>query len=232
MYAKDNADAAISIDADLQDDISVLDQFMQAYLSGSDIVYGVRNDRSSDTFFKRFTAETFYRLLNFLGVKSVFNHADYRLMSRRALQCLAEYHEVNLYLRGMIPLMGFRHSIVMYSRKAVEGRISRYSLNKMLLLAWDGITSFSVKPIRLISLLGIVCILISLVLLIRFLYVKFFGYTVDGWTSLVLVIMMFGGVQLLSVGVIGEYVAKIYTEVKHRPRYTVEEEISPDKQEK
>lgn len=222
LYARSHADAVISMDADLQDDINVLDRFLEEYCNGNDIVYGVRSDRSSDTFFKRFSAETFYRLIRLLGVHSIYNHADYRLMSRRAINALAEYKEVNLYLRGLVPLLGFRQSVVFYQRKKTT-RPTHYPLAKMCLLAWDGITSFSARPIRLISLLGFLTLLLGGILLLRFLYVKFFGYTVDGWTSLVLVILLFGGVQLLSIGVIGEYIAKTYMEVKARPRFCIQE---------
>jgi len=224
LNAKDHADAAISIDADLQDDIDVIDQFIQEFYQGNDIVYGVRSDRTSDSFFKRFTAESFYKLMEFLGVKTVYNHADFRLMSRRALRALAEYQEVNVYLRGMVPLLGYRQSIVLYKRKKAD-RPTKYSLGKMLFLAWDGITSFSVRPIRLISLLGIVTLLFCMLMLLRIMYVKFFGYTVDGWTSIVALMLLFGGIQLLSIGVIGEYIAKTYVEVKHRPRFNIETDL-------
>ncbi len=228
LNAKDNADAAISIDADLQDDIDVIDQFVKEFYLGNDIVYGVRSDRTSDSFFKRFTAESFYRLMEFLGVKTVYNHADFRLMSQRALQALSSYQEVNVYLRGMVPLLGYRQSIVLYKRKKAD-RPTKYSLGKMLFLAWDGITSFSVRPIRMISILGAVTLLFCLVMLLRILYVKFFGYTVDGWTSIVALMLLFGGVQLLSIGVIGEYIAKTYVEVKRRPRYNIETDLKEKK---
>jgi len=224
LNAKDHADAAISIDADLQDDIDVIDQFIQEFYQGNDIVYGVRSDRTSDSFFKRFTAESFYKLMEFLGVKTVYNHADFRLMSQRSLRALAEYQEVNVYLRGMVPLLGCLQSIVLYKRKKAD-RPTKYSLGKMLFLAWDGITSFSVRPIRLISLLGIVTLLFCMLMLLRIMYVKFFGYTVDGWTSIVALMLLFGGIQLLSIGVIGEYIAKTYVEVKHRPRFNIETDL-------
>jgi len=224
LNAKDHADAAISIDADLQDDIDVIDQFIKEFYAGNDIVYGVRSDRTTDSFFKRFTAESFYKLMDFLGVKTVYNHADFRLMSQRTLQALSEYHEVNIYLRGMVPLLGYRQSIVLYKRKKAD-RPTKYSLGKMLFLAWDGITSFSVRPIRLISLLGIITLLFCMLMLLRIMYVKFFGYTVDGWTSIVALMLLFGGIQLLSIGVIGEYIAKTYVEVKHRPRFNIETDL-------
>lgn len=231
MHAKDRADAVVSLDADLQDDIGVIGDFVKAYQSGSDIVYGVRSDRSSDTFFKRFSAECFYRLLRWLGVKTVFNHADYRLMDRRALDMLAEYGEINLYLRGLIPLIGLKQSVVEYRRQP-SPRPTRYPLGKMLMLAWDGITGFSVRPIRLISLLGLAVSLIGLILLVYVLSVKIFGYTVDGWTSIVTILLFFGGIQLLSIGVIGEYIAKTYMEVKARPRYHVAEIVDNDAEKK
>lgn len=222
LRAKDLAEAVISLDADLQDDIDVFADFIQEYQAGNDIVYGVRSDRSSDSFLKRFFAENFYRFLHLMGVKAIYNHADYRLMSRRALDALAQYDEVNLYLRGLVPLIGFRQSIVMYVRKKAD-RPTHYSIGKMLLLAWDGITSFSVRPIRMISILGILSLLVCLGLFIRLLYVKFFGYTVDGWTSLMVVILFFGGIQILSIGVIGEYIAKTYMESKRRPRFCIQD---------
>ena len=222
LYAGKHADAVVSLDADLQDDINVLNRFLEEYRNGNDIVYGVRADRSSDTLFKRASAGAFYRLMTLLGVRSICNHADYRLMSSRAVDALAEYKELNLYLRGLVPLLGFRQSVVFYQRQRTT-RPSHYPLAKMCLLAWDGITSFSVRPIRLITLLGILTLLLGGILLLRILYVKFFGYTVDGWTSLVLVILLFGGVQLLSIGVIGEYIAKTYMEVKARPRFRIQE---------
>ncbi len=224
LAAGKEADAIISLDADLQDDIDVLDQFMREYLAGCDIVYGVRSDRSSDSFFKRFSAESFYRLLSVMGVKTVFNHADFRLMSRRAIEALSAYGEVNLYLRGLVPLLGYRQSIVLYKRKKAD-RPTHYPLTKMLLLAWDGITSFSTRPIRLISAMGAVALLVCALMMVRIFYVKFFGHTVDGWTSLMAVVLFLGGIQLLAIGVIGEYIAKTYLEVKHRPRFQIEQRL-------
>ncbi len=224
MEAMTLADAAISIDADLQDDIDVLPAFVEEFRSGHDIVYGVRNDRSSDTFFKRTTAQGFYRFLGWMGVKTVYNHADYRLMSARALSALSEYHEVNLFLRGLVPLIGFRQAVVAYGRKA-DVRPTRYTLTKMLLLAWDGITSFSVRPIRMITLTGLVSLMICIAILMYVLYSKFFGYTVAGWTSLTIIILLISGIQLISIGVIGEYIAKTYMEVKQRPRYLISQRL-------
>lgn len=227
MTARKNADAVISLDADLQDDIEVIDRFVEEFRNGSDIVYGVRNDRGTDTFFKRFTAEAFYRLMNWCGVKILFNHADYRLMSRRALEALSRYREVNLFLRGIVPLLGFRQSIVTYERKAAS-RPTRYPLRKMLLLALDGITSFSVTPIRLITLLGIAMLFLSAVAVIYYWIIHLNGGTVRGWTSQVFIILILGGLQLFATGVTGEYIGKIYMEVKARPRYFIEEECGTD----
>ncbi len=226
MESRKFAEASISLDADLQDDIDVLPRFVEEYRSGHDIVYGVRSDRSSDTFLKRTTAQGFYRLLSWMGVKTIYNHADFRLMSRRALDALSEYREVNLYLRGLVPLIGFRQAIVTYSRKPAS-RPTHYPLAKMLLLAWDGITSFSVRPIRIITLAGLVALLVCIVMLLYVFHSKFFGYTVAGWTSLTIVVLLFSGIQLVSIGVIGEYIAKTYMEVKQRPRYLVSERLAP-----
>ncbi len=226
MESRKYAEAAISLDADLQDDINVLPQFVTEYLSGHDIVYGVRGDRTSDTFLKRTTAQGFYRLLGWMGVKTIYNHADFRLMSARALDALSEYKEANLYLRGLVPLIGFGQAIVTYSRKPTT-RPTHYPLAKMLLLAWDGITSFSIRPIRIITLTGLIALAVCIVMLLYVLHSKFFGYTVAGWTSLTIVVLLFSGIQLVSIGVIGEYIAKTYMEVKHRPRYLVAERLMP-----
>lgn len=227
MTARKNSDAVISLDADLQDDIEVIDRFVEEFQNGADIVYGVRSRRDTDTFFKRSTAEAFYRLMNWFGVKILFNHADYRLMSRRALEALSEYREVNLFLRGIVPLLGFRQAVVTYERKAAE-RPTHYPLRKMLLLALDGITSFSVTPIRLITLLGIVMLGLSALGVIYYWIVYLNGGTVRGWTSQVFIILILGGLQLFATGVIGEYIGKIYMEVKARPRYFIEEERGTD----
>jgi len=226
MESRKLAEASISLDADLQDDINVLPQFVTEYLNGHDIVYGVRSDRTSDTFLKRTTAQGFYRLLGWMGVKTIYNHADFRLMSARALDALSEYKEVNLYLRGLVPLIGFGQAIVTYSRKPAS-RPTHYPLAKMLLLAWDGITSFSVRPIRIITLTGLIALTVCIVMLLYVLYSKFFGYTVAGWTSLTIVVLLFSGIQLVSIGVIGEYIAKTYMEVKRRPRYLISERLDP-----
>lgn len=232
MVAKEYADMVISLDADLQDDIDVIEKFVEEYYSGSDIVYGVRSSRKTDTFFKRTTALGFYKFMDKLGVNVVYNHADYRLMSKRALEALAEFKEVNLFLRGIVPLIGYKYSIVEYERHERFAGESKYPLKKMLAFAIDGITSFSVKPIRLISVLGFSIFFISLIALIYSLVVKFLGKTEVGWTSIVISIWMLGGIQLLSLGVIGEYIGKIYNETKARPRYIIKDKLIRNKEEK
>lgn len=222
MQAQNNADVMISIDADLQDDINVIEDMLDEYKKGNDIVYGVRNDRSSDSFFKRFTAQSFYKLMTLMGVKSVYNHADFRLMSCRAVEQLGKYKERNLFLRGIVPLIGYKTSCVYYARKERMAGESKYPLKKMLSFAFDGITSFSIKPISLISFLGMFAIIISIFMMIYTIYGYFTGTTVSGWSSLMVSIWFLGGVQLLSIGVIGQYIGKIYVEVKERPRYNVE----------
>lgn len=204
MTAKEHADMVISLDADLQDDIDVIDEFVKEYYTGSDVVYGVRSSRKTDTFFKRTTALGYYKVMNKLGVDVVYNHADYRLMSKRALEGLSEFKEVNLFLRGIVPLIGYKYSIVEYERHERFAGESKYPLKKMLAFAWDGITSFSIKPIRIISTLGFSIFILSLVALVYSLSVKFFGRTTTGWTSLTISIWMIGGIQLLSLGVIGD----------------------------
>lgn len=223
MEAKEKCDVTISLDADLQDDINVLKDFIDEYNRGSDIVYGVRSDRSSDSFFKRASAEFFYRILSFLGVKSIFNHADYRLMSKRSLNILSQYKETNLYIRGIIPLIGFKHSIVLYKRKPTE-RPTHYSFLKMLQLALDGVTSFSIKPLRFIFTFGVLMFFVSIFLLGYAGYVKLYGNTVPGWTSLMFTVLFLGGIQLFCIGIVGEYIGKIYSEVKERPRYIIEKD--------
>ena len=232
MVAKEYADMVISLDADLQDDIDVIEKFVEEYYSGSDMVYGVRSSRKTDTFFKRTTALRFYKFMDKLGVNVVYNHADYRLMSKRALEALAEFKEVNLFLRGIVPLIGYKYSIVEYERHERFAGESKYPLKKMLAFAIDGITSFSVKPIRLISVLGFSIFFISLIALIYSLVVKFLGKTEVGWTSIVISIWMLGGIQLLSLGVIGEYIGKIYNETKARPRYIIKDKLIRNKEEK
>ena len=225
MTAKEYADITISLDADLQDDIEVIDKFVQEYYKGSDIVYGVRSSRQTDTFFKRTTALAFYKFMNVLGVDVMYNHADYRLMSKRAVQGLSEFKEVNLFLRGIVPLIGYRYSIVEYERHERFAGESKYPLKKMLAFAWDGITSFSIKPIRIITGLGFTIFALSLIALIYSLIVKIFKQPISGWTSLTLSIWMIGGIQLLSLGVIGEYIGKIYNETKARPRFIIADKL-------
>lgn len=225
MTAKEYADMTISLDADLQDDVDVIDKFVEQYYSGCDIVYGVRCSRQTDTFFKRSTALAFYKLMNGLGVDMVYNHADYRLMSKRALDGLSQYEEVNLFLRGMIPLIGYKYSIVEYERHERFAGESKYPLKKMIAFALDGITSLSIKPIRIITFLGFTIFFISGITSIYSLIVKFLGTTVTGWTSLTLSIWMLGGIQLLSLGVIGEYIGKIYNETKRRPRFIIADKL-------
>lgn len=225
MTAKDYADMTISLDADLQDDIDVIDKFVEEYYNGSDIVYGVRSSRQTDTFFKRTTALAFYKFMSGLGVDMIYNHADYRLMSKRALEGLAQFKEVNLFLRGMVPLIGYRYSIVEYERHERFAGESKYPLRKMIAFALDGITSLSIKPIRIISGLGFTICFISILALLYSFIVKFFGETVTGWTSLTLSIWILGGIQLLSLGVIGEYIGKIYNETKQRPRFIIADKL-------
>lgn len=231
MEAKKHANMVISLDADLQDDINVIDKFVEEYYKGKDIVYGVRSSREKDTFFKKQSALAFYKLMNKMGGELVYNHADYRLMSKRALEALSEYKEVNLFLRGIVPLIGYDYSIVEYERHERFAGESKYPLKKMLAFAMDGITSFSIKPIRLISILGFTIFVMSFIALIYSLIVKFLGKTETGWTSLVISIWMIGGIQLLSLGVIGEYIGKIYSETKARPRYIIKDKLI-DKDEK
>ena len=232
MTAMDRCDAAISMDADLQDDIDALDQFVTKFQEGCDVVYGVRNKRDTDTWFKRTTAEGFYKVMKLLGVDIVFNHADYRLMSQRALDALSEYKEVNLFLRGIVPLIGYRSDYVYYDRHERFAGESKYPLKKMISFALDGITSFSVKPLKLISNLGILISLLSVVGLLYALISFFAGWAVPGWTATVCSIWLLGGLQMLCLGVVGGYIGKIYTEVKARPRYRVEEHLSQGEQEK
>lgn len=223
MTLKDQADAVISIDADLQDDINTFDDMVAKYEDGCDVVYGVRSKRETDTFFKRFTAEAFYKILNKMGAKVIFNHADFRLMSRRALEAFSMYKETNIFLRGMIPLVGYKSDIVTYERSERLAGESKYPLKKMLALAWEGITSMSIQPIRMITWLGTIVFAISIIMVIYSLISFFAGWTVSGWASILCSIWAIGGLQLLAVGIIGEYIGKIYLEVKHRPRFIVEE---------
>ena len=221
LTVKDDADVVISMDADLQDDIEAIDEMIEKRQEGADIVYGVRNSRKKDSFFKRTTAQGFYRVMTMLGVDVIYNHADYRLTSRRVLDALATYKEVNLFLRGIFPLIGFKSAIVYYERKERFAGQSKYPLKKMLSFAWDGITSFSVKPIRLILNIGIVILILSLLMILYSIIQKILGNTVDGWTFIVCSLWLLGGIQMLSLGIIGEYIGKIYCETKARPRYLV-----------
>ena len=222
MTVKNDCDCAISIDADLQDDINVIPEMVKNYIDGYDVVYGVRNKRDTDTFFKRTTAVGFYKLMNFMGVKIVFNHADYRLMSRRAIEALANFPERNMFLRGMVPLVGYRSTSVYYDRNERFAGESKYPLKKMLSFAFDGITSFSISPIRMITAIGAIVCVIAVIMAVYALVQKILGHTGAGWASLMVSIWFIGGVQLLSVGLIGEYIGKVYKEVKRRPRYIIE----------
>ena len=226
MTAKEYADMTISLDADLQDDIDVIDQMVEKYYDGCEIVYGVRSARTTDTFFKRFTAESFYHMISMMGGEIVFNHADYRLMSKRALEEMAKYKEVNLFLRGIVPMIGFKTDVVTYERHERMAGESKYPLKKMLALAIDGITSLSTKPIRCIVFLGLFIFLCSIGMLIYSLVQHFLGHTSIGWTSLIVSIWAIGGLQLLAIGVIGEYIGKIYLETKARPRYIIEKVLN------
>lgn len=220
--AAEICDFSISIDADLQDDIEVIEQMVDEYLSGADIVYGVRSERKTDTFFKRFTAQSFYRIMEMMGVKTVYNHADFRLMSARAMKQLGQYKERNLFLRGMVPLIGYKTATVTYARKERLAGESKYPLKKMLSFAWDGITSFSIKPISMIMAFGGVIVACSVIAFIYTLVSYFMGHVSPGWSSLMISIWFLGGVQLLFIGVVGQYVGKTYIESKERPRYNVE----------
>lgn len=232
MTAKERADMAVSMDADLQDDINAIDEMVDKFLDGCDIVYGVRSKRKTDTFFKRFTAEAFYRLMSALGANTVFNHADYRLMSRRALEGLAQFKEVNLFLRGIVPMIGYRTDCVYYERSERFAGESKYPLRKMLSFAMEGITSLSVKPIRMITALGFIVFFISIIMLIYVLIRFFTGGTIVGWSSVITSVWAIGGLLLLSIGVIGEYIGKIYLETKARPRFIIQDVLDEEKERK
>ena len=221
MEAKDVCDITISIDCDGQDDITAMEQMVDEYLDGAEVVYGVRSKRDTDTFFKRFTAESFYKLLDKMGVETVYNHADYRLISARVLQGFADFHEVNIFLRGMVPLVGYKSATVYYERHERIAGESHYPLSKMLALAFDGITSLSVRPISRITGTGCIVSLIGFVGIIWAIITAILGNAVPGWASIVCIVCFLGGIQLLSLGVIGEYIGKIYLESKHRPRYII-----------
>lgn len=225
MTAKKYADAVISLDADLQDDVNAIEKMVDNFIAGDDIVYGVRSSRKKDTFFKRFTAEGFYKFMAAMGVEIVFNHADYRLMSRRALDALSEFDEVNLFLRGIVPQIGFKTSTVEYERKERLAGESKYPLKKMLSFAFEGITSFSVRPLKIATTLGIFSLLVCLAMLIYCIVSKATGRAVAGWASIGASVWALGGLQLFMLGIIGEYIGKIYTETKRRPRYIIESVI-------
>lgn len=228
MTAKNYADVVISMDADLQDDINAMDEMIDKYYQGNDIVYGVRSSRKKDTWFKRTTAEGFYKFMNKMGVDVIYNHADYRLTSKRVLDSLEDYKEVNLFLRGIFPLIGYSYDVVYYERNERFAGESKYPLKKMLSFAWDGITSFSIRPIKLVLNLGILIFVISILILIYCLIVKLFGYTVDGWTFIMCSIWIVAGLEMLSLGIIGEYIGKIYSETKARPRYIISKNLNEE----
>jgi glycosyltransferase involved in cell wall biosynthesis len=225
LFHADDADIIISIDADLQDDLNAMEEMIQAYLKGYDVVYGVRDDRSTDTRFKRNTALAFYKLLSVMGVESVYNHADYRLLSRRAMDAFKSFEEANLYLRGMVPMIGFRQTSVYYKRGERFAGESKYNLRKMLSFAWNGISSLSIKPLRFVTFCGFVIFAITILLSIYALVAYMTHHTATGWASTVIPMYFLGGIQLLCIGLIGEYVAKMYKEVKHRPRFIIEEHL-------
>ncbi len=225
MTANEFADATISIDADLQDDVDSIDLFVKEYYAGFDIVYGVRSARKKDTRFKRLTAQGFYKIMRFMGAEVVYNHADYRLMSRRAVEALASFHETNLFLRGLVPMLGFPSTTVAYERKERFAGESKYPFRKMLGFAVEGLLSFSVSPIKMITSLGFIVFAVSIGMLIFFLYSYSTGKAVEGWTTIVISTWAIGGLQLLAIGVIGEYVGKIYLETKSRPKYIIEKFI-------
>ena len=228
MTAKKLCDVTISMDADLQDDINAVDAMLDEYAGGADIVYGVRSKRKNDSFFKRVTAEGFYRLMNKMGAETVFNHADYRLMSKKALEGLAEFGEVNLFLRGIVPMVGFKNAVVYYERSQRFAGESKYPLKKMISFALEGITSLSTKPIRLITLIGMLIFLISIIMLAVFIIQWAIGVTVSGWASLICSVWAIGGLIMLALGVIGEYIGKIYLETKKRPRFIIEKVLGDD----
>ena len=232
MTAKDLCDAAISLDADLQDDINAIDEMVDKFNAGCDVVYGVRSARKTDTFFKRTTAEGFYKLMDALGAKTVYNHADYRLMSRRALMGLAEFGEVNLFLRGIVPMVGYKSDVVYYERAERFAGESKYPLSKMLSFAIQGITSLSTKPIKMITGLGFFIFFVSIAVLIYSLVRHFTGNTIQGWTTTVISVWAIGGLMMISLGVIGEYIGKIYLETKNRPRFIIESYLGDEKDQK
>ena len=230
ITAKDLSDITVSIDADLQDDITVIEEMIDKFHAGNDIVYGVRKERKTDTFFKRTTAQGFYKVMELMGVKTVYNHADFRLMSKRAVEQFSQYKETNLFLRGMVPLIGYKTECVYYDRKERVAGESKYPLKKMLALAFNGISSFSVKPITMILGLGVAIVFVCVLAAIYALISYFTGNVEPGWTSLILSIWFLGGVQLLAIGLVGQYIGKIYIEVKQRPRYNIEKVLADEQE--
>lgn len=223
--AMDVSDCLVTIDADLQDDVGAIEQMIHGYLAGNEVIYGVRSKRDSDTLFKKVTAEGFYKVMEFLGVKLVFNHADFRLMSKRAVEELARFSEANMFLRGIVPLIGFKSASVYYERSKREAGETKYPLKKMLAFAFDGITSFSITPIRFVLLIGLISFFASMVFGGYFFILKYLGNTELGWTSLITSIWLIGGLQLIAIGLVGEYIGKIYLETKRRPKYSVEVDL-------
>ena len=230
ITAKDMSDVTVSIDADLQDDVAVIEEMIDKYHEGNDIVYGVRKERKTDTFFKRTTAQGFYKLMDWMGVKTVYNHADFRLMSKRAVEHFSQFKESNMYLRGIMPLIGYQTDSVYYDRKERAAGESKYPLKKMLALAFNGISSFSVKPITMILSLGVFIIICAFIAALYALISYFAGNVVPGWTSLILSIWLLGGIQLIAIGLVGLYIGKIYMEVKNRPRYNIEKVLTNEQE--
>ena len=225
ISSKNKADMIISMDADLQDDVNAIDNMVDKYLNGADIVYGVRESRKTDSFFKKMSAEAFYKFMNALGAKTIFNHADFRLMSKRSIAALEKFKEVNLFLRGIVPMIGFKSDYVYYSRKKRELGESKYPLSKMLALAFNGITSFSIKLIRMISVVGLLSLLLSLGMFIYSIYRLVTGEVVSGWTSIIVSLWAIGGLILISIGIVGEYIGKMYMETKQRPRFIIQQDL-------
>ena len=230
ITAKDMSDVTVSIDADLQDDVTVIEEMIDKFHAGNDIVYGVRKERKTDTFFKRTTAQGFYKVMDWMGVKTIYNHADFRLMSQRAVEHFSKFKESNMYLRGMMPLIGYKTDSVYYDRKERAAGESKYPLKKMLALAFNGISSFSVKPITMIVSLGVFIIACAFLAAVYALISYFRGTVVPGWTSLILSVWLLGGIQLIATGIVGLYIGKIYMEVKHRPRYNIEKVLGDEQE--
>lgn len=228
ISSKNKADMIISMDADLQDDVNAIDDMVDKYLNGADIVYGIRESRETDSFLKRMSAEAFYKFMNALGAKTIFNHADFRLMSKRSIAALEKFKEVNLFLRGIVPMIGFRSDYVYYSRKKRELGESKYPLSKMLALAFNGVTSFSIKLIRMISVVGVLSLILSLGMFIYSIYRLVTGEVVSGWTSIIVSLWAIGGLILISIGIVGEYIGKIYMETKQRPRFIIQQDLDED----